>query len=154
SHHQYEVAWGNEELPFEEALEREPERLEPEVRRLLGDPLYNSFVHQHHSYLARGRYEEQLRLWFSLFPREQFLILQSEAFYADPQQVFDRVLGSLGLPAFTLPRREHHNAARYPSLDPDARSRVQEHFVEPNQRLFELLGTEYAWGREPEPSPA
>ncbi len=153
SHHQYEVAWGNEDLPFEEALEREPERVEPELRRMLEDPLYNSFVHQHQTYLARGRYAEQLRVWFSLYPREQMLILRSEEFYADPQRVFDRVLGFLGLPPFTLPRREHHNAARYPRLDPEVRRRVGEYFVEANEQLVELLGPEFAWPREPEPEP-
>jgi hypothetical protein len=154
SHHQYEVAWGHEDLPFEEAIEREPERLEGEFQRLLDEPLYNSFPHLHHSYLARGRYEEQLRVWLSLFPREQMLILESEKFYEDPQQVFDQALAFVGLPAFTLTSREQHNACRYPDLDDDVRRRLEEYYAEPNERLSELLGIEFGWRKAPEPSPA
>jgi hypothetical protein len=145
SHHQYEVAWGNEQLPFEEALEREPERLEGELQRMLDDPLYNSFAHQHYSYLSRGRYAEQLEVWFSLFPREQMLILQSERFYEDTQAVYDQVLAFLGLPPCALQRQEHHNAVRYPQLDDEVRLRLESQFAEPNERLFELLGVRYDW---------
>jgi hypothetical protein len=82
------------------------------------------------------------------------LILESEKFYEDPQQVFDQALAFVGLPAFTLTSREQHNACRYPDLDDDVRRRLEEYYAEPNERLSELLGIEFGWRKAPEPSPA
>ncbi len=66
SHWRHEVALGREPLSFEDAIAAEPERLAGEHQRLLDDPSYRSFAHQHHSYLARGRYAEQLAAWRAL----------------------------------------------------------------------------------------
>jgi hypothetical protein len=94
SHYQHEVAGGFETLSFEEAIEAEPARLAGETERLLAEPLYNSFAHQHHSYVARGHYAEQLDRWRPLFGDGQLLMLSSERFFADPGRTFGRVLDS------------------------------------------------------------
>ena len=101
SHYQHEVARGFETLSFEEAIEAEPARLAGEAERLLAEPLYHSFAHQHHSYLARGRYHEQLERWRARFDDEQLLVLSSERFFAEPERTFRQVLDFLELPAFT-----------------------------------------------------
>jgi len=67
SHYHHEVALGMEPLTFKAALEAEPERLDGEERRLVQFPGYVSVAHQHHSYLARGRYHEQLERWRARF---------------------------------------------------------------------------------------
>ena len=66
SHYTHELARGFESLSFEEALEREEERLEGEEERMKTDPSYYSFSHQHHSYVARGRYLEQIERWLTV----------------------------------------------------------------------------------------
>lgn len=81
SHYQHMLLEGLEGVAtFEEAIEREPDRLAGEVEKILADPAYNSFHHQHHSYLARGIYVDQLRPFCSLFPEDQVLVLRSEDF--------------------------------------------------------------------------
>ena len=63
SHYQHEVALGREPLPFEEALEREEERLAGELERMRADAGYFSHAWWNYTYLARGRYAEQLERW-------------------------------------------------------------------------------------------
>src|SRR5262249_56243321 len=58
SHYQMEHRWGREPLPFEEALEREEAELGRELERVLADPDSESGLEC--SYIARGRYAEQL----------------------------------------------------------------------------------------------
>jgi hypothetical protein len=145
SHHQHEVARGFETLPFEAAIEAEADRLAGETERMLAEPLYNSFSHQHHSYLARGRYAEQLARWRSLFPDEQLLVLSSERFFREPAPTFRRVLDFLGLPAFTPDAYEKHNAHDYRQMGAAVRGRLLEHFREPNRRLYESLGEDLGW---------
>ena len=70
SHHNHERALGFEKLGFVEAIECEPERLRGEEERLAGERGYRSFAHQHHGYLARGRYADQLERWLAHVERE------------------------------------------------------------------------------------
>jgi hypothetical protein len=146
SHYQHEVARGFETLAFEAAIEAEPGRLAGETERMLAEPLYNSFAHQHHSYMARGRYQEQLARWRSLFPDEQLLVLSSERFFREPEPTFRRVLDFLGLPPFAPDAFEKHNAYDYRPMGAEVRGRLLEHYREPNRRLYESLGEDLGWG--------
>jgi Sulfotransferase domain len=145
SHYQHEVARGFETLPFEEAIAAEPDRLAGETERMLAEPLYNSFAHQHHSYLARGRYHEQLATWRALFDDSQLLVLSSERFFAEPEGTFGQVLDFLELPAFTPDAFERHNAYDYRQMGGEVRERLVEHYREPNRRLYESLGDDFGW---------
>lgn len=145
SHYQHEVARGFETLSFEEAIEAEPARLTGEAERMLAEPLYNSFAHQHHSYLARGRYLEQLERWRARFDDRQLLVLSSERFFAEPERTFRRVLDFLELPAFTPDAFEKHNGYDYRKLGTDVHRRLADHFREPNQRLYASLGDDFGW---------
>jgi Sulfotransferase domain len=147
SHYQHELARGFETLSFEEAIEDEPRRLEGELEKMRADPTYNSFSYQHHTYLTRGRYAEQLETWYSLFPKRQILVLTSEEFFADPDRIYRRVLGFLGVPPLSLARYETFNPRRYEDMDETTRGRLIEYFAEPNQRLYELEGVDYGWTR-------
>ena len=60
---------GLEELSFEEALDREEERIAPDRRRLAGEPDYAAYDLFHYSYVARGEYAEQLERWFAAVPQ-------------------------------------------------------------------------------------
>jgi Sulfotransferase domain len=147
SHYQHEVALGEERLSFEEALDAERGRLSGERERLLEDPSYRSFNYQHHSYVARGAYVEQLRTWLRLFATEQLLVLTSEAFYKRSDGEFKRVLEFLGLPPFDLPAYEPRNTYEYDPMTVETRERLAEVFRTSNQELYELLGTDLGWSR-------
>jgi hypothetical protein len=145
SHYQHEVARGFETLSFEEAIEAEPARLVGETRRLLAGPLYNSFEHQHHSYLARGRYHEQLARWRALFDDRQLLVISSERFFREPEATFRRVLEFLELPAFAPDGFEKHNGYDYRRMGDAVHARLVEHYREPNRLLYESLGDDFGW---------
>lgn len=145
SHYQHEAARGFETLSFEEAIEAEPARLAGETRRLLAEPLYNSFEHQHHSYLARGRYHEQLAHWRALFDDRQLLVISSERFFREPEATFRRVLEFLELPAFTPDGFEKHNGYDYRGMGDAVHARLVEHYWEPNRLLYESLGDDFGW---------
>jgi hypothetical protein len=147
SHYQHEVARGFEDLEFDEALEQEPKRLAGEVERMRSDPSYNSFALQHHSYLSRGRYAEQLEVWYGLFAREQILVLRSEDLFADPERVYLDVLRFLGVPAFSLREYDVFNPRKYSDMSPGTRQSLVEYFAEPNERLYDLMGVDFGWSR-------
>ncbi len=147
----HQVRLGREPLSLREALAAEEGRLAGEVERLAREPLYNSPAHRHHSYLSRGLYADQLAAWFTVFPREQFLILRSEDFFADTPAVFAQTLEFLGLPPWRPDTFERFNVARRhaPEAGKDAVARqyLAEYYAPHNRRLEQLLGRDLGWGR-------
>lgn len=145
SHYWERVGDGVESLSFEEALAAEPERLRGEREKMAADPMYYSRAHDFYSYRDRGVYRPQLENWFSVFPREQFLITSAEALYKDEQATMDRVTEFLGLPPHALPVAERHNHLPAPPMKDDTRAELVEFFRPHNRALYELLGTDYGW---------
>lgn len=145
SHYNHELRRGRETLTFEQALDKEEERLEGEEERMAKDPDYVSFAHQRHSYLARGRYAEQLERWFALFPRERMLVLQSEDMFRDPGEVYEQVLDFLGLPPVDPPEFGVFNPGKYKEMEGATRRRLEETFEPLDEDLFKLLGRTLDW---------
>ena len=146
SHYQHEVALGREPLSFENALAAEDDRLHGEEERMLADPAYFSHAWWNYTYLARGRYAEQLERWFAAFPREQLLVLFTEELSADTPATYRRVLEFLGAPPHRLDSYPRVFERQYEPMPLETRERLAVEFTEPNRRLYELLGRDLAWG--------
>ena len=145
SHYHHEVSRGYETLSFEAAVAQEPQRLAGEEARMRRDPQYLSLPHQRYSYLARGLYLEQLERWLRYFPRERFLILQSEVFYRDSEASLRSVCEFLDLPPLKLRHYEKTYAGNYPKMNPDTREHLKAFFKPYNERLYEVLNTTFDW---------
>ena len=137
-----------EDLAFEDAIDREEERLAGERRRLIEDESATSFSYREHSYLSRGIYVDQIRPWMELFPREQIHIVSSEELlFRDPASIIAQVQDFLALPRRPLEHlRIYPREAEVPINDA-TRTRLRKHFCPHNQRLFEYLGRDFGWGR-------
>lgn len=145
SHYQHEVALGRERLSFEEAIEREEERMEGELERMLADPDYISYAWWNYTYLARGRYAEQLERWFEVFPREQLLVVPMDDLRTAPRETYARVLDHIGARPHELDQYPSIFSREYSDMSAQTRRRLSECYAEPNRRLYELLGRELEW---------
>ena len=145
SHWRHEVRLGYETLGFAEAIAREPERTAGETTRLRDEPGYRSFSHQHHTYVARGEYADQLRAWLERFPRESLLVVESEEFFERPKEVLRGAHAFLGVSPMDLDAYERFNATEGGAMDPADRDRLVGHFQPHNERLFELIGRRFDW---------
>ncbi len=145
SAHSHETARRYESEPFERALQLEPERIAGEAERLVADPSYRSFEHQHHSYLARGRYVEQLERLSSAIGRHRLHVVDAGMFFDKPEPVYDEILEFLGLPAWQRPEFGKYNARVRSELDPVLRARLAEHFRPFDEQLTPWLGHRASW---------
>ena len=97
-------------------------------------------------YVARGVYVDQLKRWHAVFPREQLLVLESEAFFADPPAVFDEVCDHLGIPRVPpKPPKHRHGNQRPREAEPEVVEALRVLYRAPNRRLAEYLGREFSW---------
>lgn len=145
SHHNHERALGFEDLPFEQAIAREPDRLAGEEQRILENPRHRSFPHQHHSYLSRSRYADQLERWLSYAGRDRFLILSSEDLFEEPRAALAETQRFLGLEPNLPDDLTARNARSYAPIDAGLRSRLRIEFEPHNRRLYELIGRDFGW---------
>jgi len=145
SHYWHERDKGRERLSFEDAIAAEADRLGNSEQRLADGTLARSREHQHFSYLARGRYAEQLDRWLAVFPHEQLLVLKFEDLAREPLEALNRTLNFLGLPRAASVSLEARNTRKYSPLAETTAARLREYFEPHNQRLEALLGRPMGW---------
>ncbi len=118
--HRQGVEW----LDFDDAIAAEAERLDGEEERMLTDPSYVSFAHQHFSYVDQGRYARGLGRWFEAFPSDQILVVLSEDLYRDPMRTFGEVLDFLDLDRFAPAELTGWNRSGNDPLGPEQRAHL------------------------------
>jgi hypothetical protein len=99
------------------------------------------------SYRDRGRYAEHLGRWAERFEPGQFIIIQSEQFFANPVLVVTYIWHQFGLeypPMMDMPDT-YYQAANYGAeLCPETRRELRRYFQPHNERLMELLNGKLA----------
>jgi len=131
SHWNMGVKQKRETLSFDDALRAEEQR----ARDIAPEQLRS------HSYVARGRYSEQLRRVWEHFPVEQTLVIRSEAFRFEPARELARIATFLGIQPFprTAPREVFALPYEQPMSDA-ARDFLQQAFADEIDTLEPMLG--------------
>lgn len=146
SHYQHTRRNNREPLPFPEAVKAEAERLAPEIEKLRQDEYYQSMSHVNHSYLARSVYIDQIRYWHGFYPRENTLILGSEACFSDPEATYKQVLRFLNLPEVPYKPTKPYNLGGYQSkIDPATYQELRDYFEPYNRELYAYLNQDFGW---------
>jgi len=144
SHYKMEKRRGIEKLSFQEALEKEEERLIDGQEKLLSGRF--SHNHQFHSYLDRGKYAEQLKRWFEIFPKENFYIAKSEAFFSDPKSTYKEVLNFLGLePKGDIELTPLNTDKSRTKIPIENKQYLDQYFQKENEKLMKLIGDKFSW---------
>lgn len=146
SHHLHMVWEGHEPVEnIDEALDLEASRLQGVEEQLLKDRNFVSKSHQHHSYIARGRYAEQLERLYTHFDRENVLVMATETLTGDSKTSLARIQSFIGLepdPAIDLGKK---NASSAFTPNPATLERLDAEFAESNARLRDLVDCEIPW---------
>ncbi|MEJ5915156.1 sulfotransferase [Pseudokineococcus sp. 1T1Z-3] len=146
SHHRHSVRTGAERLPLAQALAAEPQRLA--AARALGPG--SSAGHRAlraWSYVARGRYGEQLSRWVAAVGRERLHVVRSEELHADPAREHARLLAFLGLDVVDLGGHARHTRRPPEAGDPmpEARALLAGAFEGDLPLLLATTGWERGW---------
>ena len=135
SHYQMEVRRGREARSFEVATEEEMTSAEGE----------ENAVDVRYAYLTRGLYAEQLERFSFFANRDRLLVFKSEDLFTSRLEVLERVSTFLGLPSFESTLVPPAGGAPYEPMDPGTRRRLEGYFAPHNERLYDLLGTDFGW---------
>ena len=147
SHWNMMVAHKREELSFEDAMDKEKERISGLFEKMSADQKFYSREYYWYAYLERSIYIDKLKRWFKYFPREQFLFLKSEEFFKDPNTAYAKALSFLGLEEFELEDYKTVRKGSYKKskMESSTRTKLLEFFKPKNEELYKFLGIDFEW---------
>lgn len=145
----HQVRRHRESLPMMEAFLAEEERTSQGWGKMLRDKNFTSRSCMSFSYKKRSIYVEQLERYWEFFPKEQLMVLTSEALFSDPQGTYKRVLNFLGVSGdFNMtefiPRNVGTNKTEVPA---SVRKYLDDYFAPFNQKLYERIGQDFGWSK-------
>ena len=105
----------------------------------------HNYAFQRLGYKSRGLYVNYLKNWYKEFPKENILVLSSERFFANPQQVFDSICEFLWIETEVKVNFDKMNEGSGEKMDTKTRESLQNYFKPYNEELFTLLNTRYDW---------
>lgn len=141
SHYQMLVRRGTEPRTLETALQAELELLSSATEKSLEAGTYWKDC----PYLDKSLYIYSIRRWLKFFPTENFLVLQSESFYANPGVALEQVFDFLGLPNYQLNQYPRYNAGTYQPANQSFYRNLTDYFQPHNQKLASDLGQSFSW---------
>ncbi|WP_293356312.1 MULTISPECIES: sulfotransferase [unclassified Microcoleus] len=142
SQYQMQFRLGKERRSFAEVISSEIEALKKISSPGEGD--FN-YWQTEKGCLLFSLYFYFIEKWMAVFPREQFLILRSEDFYANPAATLTQVFEFLGVPDYPLAEYPNYNPGSYNPISDDLRQTLAEFFRPHNQKLEEYLGMKFDW---------
>lgn len=152
SHHGHMARLNLEPLRFEDAVAAEPTRIANSMAGLEGRIDEDPVPALRYSYVARGRYVEQLKRWLSVFDRSAFHFVDFDFLTANPARCVIEICHFLGVREYSP--REFRNysirsgeqrATPESGISPTLRQELNEYFRNENEGLRDLTRHEFGW---------
>lgn len=150
SHYCTQFRHGKQNLTFEEVLEQEHNLFEKEFQQFLENDDLQRDVDLKISVIARSRYSEALERWLEYFDKSHFLFLNSNEYFKNSLNEYNRVLNFLGLPSDTptikgkrgiVPPVTYKNI----QINDETRKKLKKYFEPWNEKLFNMIGERFDW---------
>ena len=100
---------------------------------------------QKNSYLLKGIYVDQLKIWAGLFPKEQIFTLSTENLNSEPITALESVFQYLNLPDYKIKNIQRQKQKKYVPMNSQTRKILIEFFKPHNERLFKFIGKKFDW---------
>lgn len=135
---------GTENLSFEDAIKAEIKKLE-EINNDSKNNIEKYTIRR--SYLAKGFYADQLKIWFKIFNLNQLLIISTEDLKSNPQKVLNKIYNFLEIPENHKLIPEKQKKAMYPKMKSETREFLINFYRKNNTELFNLIGQKFDWDK-------
>ena len=145
ANYRFTVLQGLEDLPFEEALKQENQRIQGE------SGIWAEI--QPRNYTGRGFYAQKLKEFLSYFSRSQLLIIKSESFFSDTDSELKKIYEFLGVKDIGFRAQTPPTHTSLSVIDPAVQKELRNYFgerfdpiVEATRKELEL--TQFIQNRE------
>ena len=131
------VRYKTEELSFDNAIDKEIE--------FLDEHSFRETVDSRRSYVSKGIYENQIRLWFNVFPRKQIHILSTEDMNNNPREELKGIFRFLDIDEYDIKQPQKQKVAEYKQMKKETRKKLLDFYKPHNERFFEMIQHEFEW---------
>jgi len=111
----------------------------------------DALVSPDHEIIKKGFYDDQLKRWFKIFDRAQFLIIRSEDFFIKPRTIIKSCFDFLGVDSQWIDDFTYYDPIktykRTDKLPVEYRRTMKTIFKAHTVELEEMLGRSFAWSR-------
>lgn len=146
SHYHHAVRMGFENVSdFFDAIALEESRLLGAEKNLAEGVIQQHFSFQHHSYISRGFYSHQIDRWLQHFPLSQMHFLQSETFFADPENALEGIFQFLGVANHEILKFDIFNQGETVMPADPMFDHIREKFQGEKQRIEDKTGLKLSW---------
>lgn len=130
-------------LSFEEAIKEDIYRYNNNIYTKNDE---FDYIYKYFSYISRGIYYDQLIKWFRFFPRDQILIIKSEDFFKNTENILEKVFEFIGLEFNNKQLNfKQYNKNSYNELDKKIHQYLEEFYKPHNAKLYKLLNKDFEW---------
>ena len=137
SNYKLGVRFDSENLTFENAIEEEIEFLEKNT--------FRESIERKRSYLTKGLYYNQIKIWFDIFPRKQIHILSTEEMQKDPQKSLSKIYKFLDISEYTIKNPQKRKFVKYEKMNDETRKKLLECYKPHNEKFFQVIEKKFDW---------
>ena len=130
---------------FSQAVAMESMRTKGDEEKMKLDPYHDGNDFQRYSYMKRGLYGQQLQRWLTYFPKDRFLLLKSEEFYADPKKILTRIYDFLNIEEVYPKEFRILNKMTDEPMTLEMKMRWSPYFREDGVLLRSITGENFSW---------
>lgn len=148
SHYKRRYERGGENNSFEDVIEKGLTYLQQKKDNEILDKVPQQYLS--HSYISRGLYYEQLKIWTKYFLKSQIFLIKSEDFFDDPSSVLYKVYKFLGKKNVDLKNisnlKINKNIGGYNrKLDQNLRKKLTNFYKPHNEKLNKFWNVDFSW---------
>ena len=137
SNYNISVIAKTENLTFEDAIDEEID--------FLSKHSFRESVDRRRSYLAKGIYEEQIKIWMEIFSKKQIHLLSTEDMSNNPQNTLQDIFKFLDIPQYEIKKPQKQKANTYEKMKSQTRDRLLEFYKEHNEKFFKIIEKKFEW---------
>tara|TARA_A100001037_G_scaffold63668_2_gene55732 strand:+ start:1228 stop:2106 length:879 start_codon:yes stop_codon:yes gene_type:complete len=126
-----------EKLSFEDAIDKE-------IEFMKNNSLQKS-IEQRGSYLSKGHYAQQLKIWLDIFPKEQIHVLSTEDMEKSPETTISKIFQFLDIPEYTIKNPQRQKYFKYPQMKTETRAKLVDYYKPLNEEFFKMIGKKFNW---------
>src|SRR3989344_3798463 len=99
------------------------------------------------SYLRHGIYVDRIKIWMTLFGKNQFLILNTEELAENTDKTLNKIFEFLDVPHYKIPDLRRRNVGKYEKMQESTREFLINFYKPHNQRLYKFLNRRFDWDK-------
>ena len=148
SNYQHQVREGLEIKTFEDAIKSELKRMglieDNKKIKINNSDFDNATIF---SYLRHGIYVDRIKIWMTLFGKNQFLILNTEELAENTDKTLNKIFEFLDVPHYKIPDLRRRNVGKYEKMQESTREFLINFYKPHNQRLYKFLNRRFDWDK-------